>query len=270
MSSLFKQTLRMAFMLVTIVVAIGGFLIADGSLAWFSENTKNKVEGFSVTVEAVPSLIIAKTVEEIGVKNQTQLRVQFDDISATDMVAVTHDDAIADTYLKYLENHYAVDNHTGNVKPGFTLEFSPVPTDGEGTYFVDYVVYIASAYTSFEVESLSAVIVPPAEFDGKPPHFYAASIDFYIGEVSLEGYCGTTSVAKATGEDDDGYVELLTDGVIPLNTEGYIKVIMRCYFDGALQNEQTGDAYVNSFTVTSDGVNIGVKFLVEEAKNEEN
>ena len=270
MSSLFKQTLRMAFMLVTIVVAIGGFLIADGSLAWFSENTKNKVEGFSVTVEAVPSLIIAKTVEEIGVKNQTQLRVQFDGISATDMVAVTHDDAIADTYLKYIENHYAVDSTTGNVKPGFTLEFSPVPEDGEGTYFVDYVVYVASAYTAFEVESLSATIVPP-ESGTYHPYFYAASVDFYINEVSLENYCGTTAVANATGEDDeDRYVELLTDGVIPLNTEGYIKVIMRCYFDGALQDEQTGDAYVNSYTVTADGVNIGVKFLVDEAKNEEN
>ena len=60
------------------------------------------------------------------------------------------------------------------------------------------------------------------------------------------------------------YVELLTDDIIPQNTDDCIKIIMRCYFDGDLADTQTGNAYVNSFTVTADGVNIGVKFLVEE------
>jgi hypothetical protein len=43
---------------------------------------------------------------------------------------------------------------------------------------------------------------------------------------------------------------------------------MRCYFDGALQDEH-GNAYVNSYTVKSDGVVIGVAFTAEEAQSED-
>ena len=265
MSDLVKKTMRLVFIFVTIVVCVGAYLIANGSLAWFTTSKVARAEGLSFSVETVPSLVIAKTEEQIAVREYREVKVDFDGVAGNDMIAVTRDESVADTYLKFLKNHYAVDIHTGNVKPGFELEFDPVPAENNDRYFIDYVVYIASANKPFEVESLSAMIVPPDNIEECPPYFNAVSIDFYIGEVSLANYCGTTSVAGST---EGTYVELLTDGIIPQNTDDCIKVIMRCYFDGDLKGEG-GNAYVNSYTVSSDGVNIGVKFFVEESQSTE-
>ena len=55
---------------------------------------------------------------------------------------------------------------------------------------------------------------------------------------------------------------------VPLASNGYVKVIMRCYFDGALQNPTTGNAYVNSQTVKSDSLDIGVTFTALDAVSE--
>ena len=65
-------------------------------------------------------------------------------------------------------------------------------------------------------------------------------------------------------------VELLPDGdTVPLASDGSIKVIMRCYFDGALQDPNTGYAYVNSNTVKTDGIDISVSFTAIDAVSEE-
>ena len=62
-------------------------------------------------------------------------------------------------------------------------------------------------------------------------------------------------------------IELLPGGAtVPLNTSGdYVKVIMRCYFDGALQNPETNEAYINSYTVGTDDIVISVSFSATEA-----
>ena len=102
---------------------------------------------------------------------------------------------------------------------------------------------------------------------------HAIRIDFYVDEVSLDGYRGTTSLADALKTENNYIYEGIElfgpeDDEIPLNTEGYITVIMRCYFDGALLDDE-GNAYINSYTVLSDRVYIGVDFTVSEAATEE-
>jgi hypothetical protein len=180
---------------------------------------------------------------------------------------VTHDESVAGTFLKYLTNHYAVDNKTGNVKDGMALEFAPVPAENNEAYFIDYVVYIASAFDPLAVSSLTATIVIPETVDNDHPYFHAVSIDFYVGEVSADAYRGTTSVSDGINQTARASVELMPNGAtIPLNTEGHVKVIMRCYFDGALQDPETGDAYVNSYKVKTDSVAIGVDFTAIDAE----
>ena len=44
---------------------------------------------------------------------------------------------------------------------------------------------------------------------------------------------------------------------------------MRCYFDGALEDPDTGIAYVNSYTVKSDRAVVGVEFLAIDAESAE-
>ena len=140
------------------------------------------------------------------------------------------------------------------------LNFAAVPTDGEGTYFVDFTVYIASTEKPLEVSSLDVTIVSPASLDSDLNYLNAASIDLYLNEISNEGYCGTISVANKNTVD----LFAGQGGEIPLNTStsGYITVIMRCYFDGALtyMDGTTERAYINSYNVKTNGINLGVKF----------
>lgn len=267
MSSLLKQKLMLIFILASLLVTFFGFLIANDSLAWFSENKKVTAEGLSVSAKVSPNLIIAKTEDEIGAEGNILFGIDFEGTSRSDMIAVTRDEAISDTYLKYLRNHYAVDHATGVVKDGYELEFEPVPSENNERYFIDYVVYIASAFDPLAVDSLTAKITIPEAVGKDYPYFNAASIDFYVGEVNAEGYRGTTSVADSIGSAN-GSVTLLAGGTVPLNTEGHIKVIMRCYFDGALE-DGAGTAYVNSNTVKTQGVVIGVEFFATESEDGE-
>ena len=261
MTQLAKQKLMIIFVSVALIFAFVGFFFANNSLAWFSENKEATAEGLSVNAKVSSNLIIGKSIAQIKQQN-ILFSVDFTGTARKDMIAVTHDNDIADTYLKYLTNHYAVDTHTGNAKDGMELIFAPVPGENNEAYFIDYTVYIASAFEPLEVSSLAAKIVIPESVDAKHPYFNAASIDFYVGEVSLNNYRGTASVANR-----DVPVELMQGGgTVPLNTDenGYIKVIMRCYFDGALQDPDTKNAYVNSYTVLTDGVVIGVDFTATD------
>ena len=271
MTQIAKQSLMITFIAVALIFAIVGFFFADHSLAWFSENDEATAKGLSVNAKISPNLVIGKSPEQIRQENLL-FSVDFKDAGRSNMIAVTRDATVENTFLKYLSNHYAVDDKTGNVKEGMALEFAPVPAENNESYFIDYTVYIASAFDPLEVSSLAATIVIPETVDDEHPYPYAVSIDFYVGEVSESAYRGTTSVADCIHQTERASVELFPDGTtVPLNTaeNGYIKVIMRCYFDGALQDPETGNAYVNSYTVLAEGVVIGVDFTAIDAETAE-
>ena len=266
MTKVFKQTIKVAFSTIMLIVVFIGFLFANRSLAWFAQNKDVSANGLSASVQVSPNLIIGTSAESVT-RGDLTFAVDFNGMAREKMIAVTRDETIPTTYLKYLANHHAVDNQTGNALPGMELEFEPVPTTDNAPYFIDYVVYIASAFDTLSVDSLTATIDMPISVDAEHPYFNAASIDFYVEEVSLTGYRGTTSVAECLA-GGAGVNLFPTGGEVPLNTKGYITVIMRCYFDGALQAPD-GKAYVNSYTVKSDDVVIGVEFIAVEAQPEE-
>ena len=268
MTQVAKQMTLLIFIAVALVVACVGFFFADGSLAWFSENESATAGGLSLKAKISPNLIIADSVDEL-VDGTLDFSVDFNGMGRSDMVAVTRDETIEGTRLKYLTNHHAVDTMTGKKKDGMELEFAAVPVTDNEQYFIDYVVYIASAFDPLEVSSLSARVVMP-EADDLHPYFNAVSVAFYIGEVNDEGYRGTTSVSDSKHNPENAKIELLPGGdTIPLNTSDHIKVTMRCYFDGALEDPDTGIAYVNSYTVKSDRAVVGVEFLAIDAESAE-
>ena len=267
MTKVYKQTIKVIFSLILLIMVFIGFMFANHSLAWFARNENVGANGLSASVKVSPNLIIAKDLETIR-RGDLIFDVNFNGTARENMIAVTHDSNVPSTFLKYVSNHYAVDNQTGNVKPGATLEFENVPEEDNEAYFIDYTVYIASAFGELDITALNATLIIPETVDTDHPYFHAASIDFYVEEVTADNYCGTTSVAKAVNNAPDKHVNLFPDGcTVPLNTNGHITVIMRCYFDGALQAPD-GTAYVNSYTVRSDGVVIGVAFTAEEAQSE--
>ena len=268
MSEKFSAELKLIGTGVMLVIALLAFLNINGTLGWFGSNDQVSADGMSVDAKSTPNLVIGKSPEELS-GDALQFEVSFESQDVKDMVAVTRDESCADTYLKHLTNHYAIDGVTGNAKDGMALEFEPVPAQSEEVYFVDYTVYIAARFDSINLSSLTASISSPTEVDDDHPYFNAASIDFYVGTVSPQGYRGTTSVSDSLNGTGRASVELLPSGyTVPLASDGYITVIMRCYFDGALQNPTTGNAYVNSQTVKSDNLDIGVTFTATDAVSE--
>jgi hypothetical protein len=268
MSEVFKQKIILLLISVALVFAIGGLIMSNKTFSWFAKNDNVFANGISVSTKVSPNLVIGKTVADIQ-SDSLLFSVDFNDTSRTDMIAVTHDDGIEGTYLKYLTNHYAIDHHTGLQKGEAALEFAAVPTTDNEPYFIDYVVYIASAYDALEVSSLKARIIPE-EADASHPYFNAASIDFYLDVVNADNYLGTTSMHDSINGTERAEIDLFGDqgGTVPQNTNGYLTVIMRCYFDGALTyvDEHDGKtyAYVNSYTVKTDGIAIGVEFIATD------
>ena len=261
MTEFFKQKLSLAVTFVALVAAIFGFLHLNLSLAWFSQNDEVAAEGLSVSVEVSPNLVIGTTVDQV-MGEELVFAVGFNNPTSTNMIAVTRDASVADSYLKYISSHYGIDRNTGLPIEGVDLEFSPVPADGDGVYFVDYTVYIASAFGELPVSELKASIVTPGTVSDDHSFFNAASIDFYVGSVATENYRGTASVADGSDEGVDLFGG--KGGSVPSNAEDYITVIMRCYFDGALIDDEAGYAYINSYVVNTDAVALGVAFIATD------
>jgi hypothetical protein len=259
----------LSFVSLTLLFAFAGFLMMNQSLAWFSKNKVVTASGLTVSAKGTANLIIGKTVEDVQ-RGKLQFSVNFKEQQRTDMIAVTRDESVEGTFLKYLVNHHAVDNQTGLKKEGAEdLVFAPVPTTENELYFIDYTVYIAATIETIEVSSLEVSIVSPTTLDAGHTYLNAASIDFYLGEVSEGGYRGTVSVADSISSAN-AKIDLFqgNGGTIPLNTTDYITVTMRCYFDGALVGSN-GRAYVNSYSVLTDGIAIGVHFAAIEVVEEE-
>ena len=269
-SELKRHSVSLSLISVALIIALSGMFAINGSLGWYAHNDEVSAEGMSVDAKTTPNLVIGKTPDELMADN-LQFSVSYKTDDLINMTSVTHDDQCTKTYLKYLVNHYAVDESTGNAKNGMSLEFQPVPITSDEVYFVDYTVYIASRFDSLEISSLTASITSPITVDSDHPYFNAASIDFYVGAVSLENYRGTTSVSDSLNATARASIELFPDGVtVPdASSNQSIKVIMRCYFDGGLQDTNTNRAYINSNTVKADGINIGVTFTAIDAVTEE-
>ena len=259
-----KSIMSLAFIQLALIFCIVAFLLLNGTFAWLAVNEDVSTSGMKVDAKTTPNLVIGMTEDELSGEN-LQFEVSFGNVEALNMIAVTRDESIPDTYLKYLSSHYAIDHTTGNAKEGMTLKFEPVPATSEKVYFVDYTVYIASRFDSVDASSLKASITVPDTVDSDYLYFNAASIDFYVGAVNSEGYRGTTSVSDSLSGESESGVELFPDGnTIPLASDGSIKVIMRCYFDGDLQDPATGHAYITSNTVKADVINIGVTFTATD------
>ena len=249
----------------TALTAIAGFLIANGSLAWFADNYEVSANGLSAKAQVSPNLVIVKSEEDFANGN-LGFSVDMNSTDNANMIAITRDENPPYDYV-FPNNLHAIDSVTGNAKPGAELYFDTVPSDGDGTYFIDYTVYIASTEKPLAVDSLKAAVTIPESVDLLHNYFMAASVDFYVDSVSEENYRGTASVADAQSGDESTGVDIFAtvSGTVPFYKDGSIKIIMRCYFDGALQDSE-GNAYINSYTVRTDGVVIGVTFTAEEAE----
>jgi len=153
----------------------------------------------------------------------------------------------------------------------------PVYETGE-QYYVDYVVYIASLYMEYNnIPHLNASFIETGNQLATDVNnaYKAASIDFYMEVVGLNetitasssNYKGTLNLVDTTETVD--VLSGVSNATIPLNTEGALAVLMRCYFDGALTYTDTTAtpnvtrSYVNSEALKTEKIslNFKVKFI---------
>lgn len=260
-----KQTLKtlMPSMLSLMFITI---LLISVSIAWFSMNREVNSNGLQINVEASPNLIIAKTEEAIrSVTQETganAFAINYSDplVARQNMAPATLDwNEDTQTGLKYIKNTYDVDFTTGTIKDDKTPQFLPVPADSDSKYYIDYDIYIASLGKELEASSLTAKISCTSE----ALSHQAATVVFYQGEPNAANYIGSIAVAK---QGNDSVSFELEDDIIPLNTDSErspIHITARCFFDGALLNEATGNAYINSATVDTTDVILNITFMAE-------
>lgn len=255
-----------------IVLALSAcILLGTAAYAWLGANRVTDSNGIEMAIDVSENLVISDSTSEIskakideintGKTNYTPFLVTFA-TNDNKYVPTTHD-ANYTTYtsgLKYVTNNEEVDVVTGLQRSSTALTFADAASGEAGKkYYVDYVVYIASHGAALSNHTLTAKIVSAKKggADVTSGSLMATSIDFYVGEVSSSTYKGKAQVA--TMSTDVVTLQASTTD-IPLNTDSWIKVTMRCYFDGALVNSTDSKAYINSATVDLSKVTLNVEF----------
>jgi hypothetical protein len=225
--------------------------------------------GVEMSIETLPSLVISKEdgngagqignadIESICAKAENNYTITYTSDKEA-MLPATHDWAVGTTTgLKYVSNLENIGFTTGLAKGGASLSFNAVPADSDSTYYIDYEAYIASVNEAMtNTDLVASLSLAGTALNEYTVYLKAATVDFYVGSVTLNNYKGSINV-----RDSETKKVNLTDitHTIPLNTEGSIHVIARCYFDGALQeNESDTETYVKSYDAGTEKVKLKI------------
>lgn len=264
-----RQELRNKMIKSGVSMAIIAALLIFASVAWFASNRNVSSSGMNIQVAASPNLVIAKTSADISKPSWNAMEVDFGE-EAKKYAPCTHDGS-STTGLKYVKNTNDVDYFTGNMKADKSETFAnAINVAGKATYYIEKIVYIASNGAEMPSATLQATITSAVikrgeeEADITSGSLMATSVDFYTknGEVLI--YKGTANVKSKASS----VVILPAGSTVPLNTSGYIEVVMRFYFDGALQNDESpANAYISSATVDASIANIGLTFTAITTDN---
>lgn len=273
-----KSLIKRQFFAAIVAVLFSFIMLGGSTYAWFAANMRVTATGLQVNTVTSASLVIAK---ELAVGTATTVTFS----AATNaLTPATHDSSITvgntlsgtATGLLYNTNPTAVSAETGFAAGSTALTFdnaiNNIPTDVY--YYVDDVVYIASAGAPMENTGLNAYIYTGIEITADTTR--ATSVDFYVSEDSanLGTYQGTLNLSNLTAAvntNGDTYytanLQLLDNsGTIPQNgsTTDYLKITMRIYYDGALE-KSAGQAFVYSNLVTTTGTAFNVSFQATTA-----
>ncbi|MBO4216373.1 MAG: hypothetical protein J5940_00355 [Clostridia bacterium] len=283
-----KNVLKLLPMAISILLCLGALFAT--TFAWFSMNKDVFSDSMKLKVDVMPNLVVSVSSSGLAAidpldaqRNDTYYRVDFDGDAVVDssgtiraLVPTTHSSGTA-YGLMYVANPEAVGRSSG-LSTGEPLRFgSAVNTDAGAypQYYIDRVIYIATTRADLRVTGITATL--SGTIDSVDPNaedtLNAASIDFYVGysSESVE-YKGTLNVkgydieynrdpatfsilrTKTTQDLKPGYVAQVD---IPFNETGYIKVLMRCYIDGALLKSST-QAYINTALVDLSDITLNV------------
>lgn len=262
--------MRKKIILSIISIILTSFCLVTLTFSWFAFNDQVQAMGLTVSVKDVENLVICENEVDIldfDSENKVFSISNYDTMS--EMIACTHSDTSA-TFLRYVANTYDIDIFTGLPKAGKNYEYVDAPDSRQ--YFFDTTVYIASIQEAMTGVELYASILNVKTAQTNPIHL-AASVDFYLGDVSVEGFKGTLNLAGLDASINDASTTkdrvVILDGVsegeteIPLNTDGFIMVTMRFYFDGNL-NATATKTFINTNEIDTSEIALQINFGVEE------
>ena len=259
------------------VLALGMAAAVTGTVAWFSANNVVNASGMHMQSTTPASLVIGKTVADI----QNKLRA-VDLQSETTVLSPATDagDGAEDGALHYVVNGEDVNPDTGLADEGKTLNITGAPQNG--THYVDYQVYLASAGNAITAADTKKITVT-LDFTDLEGHaltedtVQAMSIAFYVhaAGTDTQGNFVAGSTLNKAGLDcavNDGETErtsavlFQTSGnggiEIPTYSGGTaVRIDMRAYLDGALLKEE-GQAYVYTNSIDITAVNVLATFTL--------
>lgn len=254
-----------------------------GTVAWFAANNVVSASGLTVQSTLPSSLAISNHVLPVGQATSVTMVEP-----AQTLNPISHYHGVAETgdgKLYRVHNGEDVDPTTGLALPGKTLTFDEVASPAN--YYVDYVVYIGSvgqALTLGVGGALSASV--SFSSDNLTATNLATSISFYMYNGTIENsgvgtLMGTLNAAQIDPSSNHGAYDgaaLTSVDVFKYVAEGNntiavasseteaLKITMRMYIDGALQNTET-TTYVATNSVVQAEVLAAVSFSLDRGVN---
>jgi len=249
-----------------------------GTVAWFAANNVVSATGMSVYSTLPSSLAISGDLP-LPVGNATSVTLStvsqaLNPVShwGADNEGVTIEGSGGTLYR--VTNGEDVDPATGLALTGEELAFAVASGD---TYYTDFTVYIGSVGQALTLGATGYLRAEVAFSGSTADTNMATTVDFHAFNGVIDGsglgtYMGCVNAAEVDSvanhgaydatPDDTYYVDVLSGAnTIPVasSTSNALKITMRIYIDGALQNSGT-TTYVATNTVVSEDIDISVQF----------
>lgn len=241
-----------------------------GTVAWFAANNVVSADGMAVHSTLPSSLAISAATLPVGQATSVTLTTVS---QALNPVSHWHGSEDAAGGLYRVTNGEDVDPATGLALDGETLAFEAA---SGSQYYTDFVVYIGSvgealtlgtggylrAEVSFTGSAAATNQATTMDFHAFNGTIAASGLGDYMGCVNAAAIDSAANHGAWVGTADDSYyVDVMTSGTIPVASSDVaaLKITMRVYIDGALQNA-AGTTYVATNTVQSENINMAVQF----------
>ena len=242
------------------MLLVSAVMLSTASFAWFTISTEAEVTGMSVAATASSSLLITDATDKFtSAVGTVDISSQN---STTKLVPATHEDNYGDNNLKAVANAASVNPSTGEYSGTYQAAT-------KGNNYVEYTVYIGTTGTALTGQILNAEV----SIANDPTYklHRAVTVDFYVngtygGKINLDQVTKNSKafdIDIATNLTIPAAVTIGDDGSAALVPNGYVTVVMRVYFDGALPDTTTdvaNDCYVRNAMSTTEGVGFTVNF----------
>lgn len=263
------------------MLMVAAIMLSTASFAWFTMGTYATATGMSVQAEAASSLLIinaSRAGNDVALAFKEASNAATFEAAQINLKPATSLENAAGTVAPETTNGLVTlaDATKVNTASGVATDEATFVAAAAGVNYVDYVAYIASAGVAIPNQTLSATVSLLDTGLGANIN-NAITIDFWVATTAEGEYDDTEesvnlyTVNSQTATPKEVKVDLATELEIPAaftdeesGTEaGYIKVIMRVYFDGALEdpNYTPGvGTFVRNDQISLEGMGFNVRF----------